>query len=47
MPLQQVERYFPPGTAWMYYKIYVGKNTADEIIRHILYPLHKECKGSR
>lgn len=35
---QHVERYFPPGTAWMYYKIYAGENTADEIIRGILYP---------
>lgn len=41
---QQVERYFPPGTAWMYYKIYVGKNTADEIIRQILYPFAQKMQ---
>jgi thiopeptide-type bacteriocin biosynthesis protein len=35
---RQVERYFPPGTEWMYYKIYVGEHTADGIIRDILYP---------
>lgn len=33
-----VERYFPPGTEWMYYKIYAGENTTDEIIRKVLYP---------
>ncbi len=37
-----IERYFPPGTEWMYYKIYAGENTTDEIIRNILYPFaHK------
>jgi len=43
----QVERYFPPGTAWMYYKIYVGKNTADEIIRNILYPFAQKMQGQK
>jgi thiopeptide-type bacteriocin biosynthesis protein len=44
---KQVERYFPPGTEWMYYKIYAGENTTDEIIRNILYPFAQKMQRQK
>jgi lantibiotic biosynthesis protein len=35
-PLPQVPRSFPPGSEWLYAKIYCGTVTADQVIREVL-----------
>ncbi len=34
-----VSRRFPPGSEWLYAKLYTGTSTADQIIREVLGPL--------
>lgn len=35
----QVERNFPIGSEWLYYKIYCGINTADKVLKEIVAPV--------
>jgi lantibiotic biosynthesis protein len=36
------ERKFMPGSEWVYYKIYCGSKTADEILQNCIYPLSEK-----
>lgn len=33
--MQQVQRYFPPGSEWLYYKIYMGSSTSEQYLVEI------------
>ncbi|MBK7885354.1 MAG: thiopeptide-type bacteriocin biosynthesis protein [Chitinophagaceae bacterium] len=35
----QVQRNFPPGSEWVYYKLYCGIKSADKILLELIYPL--------
>ncbi|RKN02744.1 hypothetical protein D7035_22875, partial [Aquimarina sp. AD1] len=37
----QVKRTFIPGEEWLYYKIYCGARTSDNILMNTIYPLMK------
>ena len=36
------KRYFPPGSEWLYYKIYCGYETADELLANVIGKLSKQ-----
>ncbi len=38
-PLPQAERSFPPGSRWLYAKLYTGTATADQVLRDVVAPL--------
>jgi thiopeptide-type bacteriocin biosynthesis protein len=38
-PLTKVTRTFPPGTDWLYVKLYTGISTADYVLRDMIRPL--------
>jgi thiopeptide-type bacteriocin biosynthesis protein len=40
------ERVFPPGSEWLYLKLYTGKATADKILRETIRPLTEELAAS-
>jgi thiopeptide-type bacteriocin biosynthesis protein len=42
-PRTPVERIFPPGSEWLYAKIYTGTATADQVLRDELAPLAAEA----
>ena len=35
----RVARRFPPGSEWLYWKIYCGAGTADRVLREVIVPL--------
>lgn len=37
-----MRRYFPPGSEWLYYKIYCGYETADELLADVIGKLSKQ-----
>lgn len=37
-----MRRYFPPGSEWLYYKIYCGYETADELLVDVIGKLSKQ-----
>ena len=37
-----MRRYFPPGSEWLYYKIYCGYETADELLSEVIGKLSKQ-----
>ena len=41
-----VQRTFLPGSEWLYYKIYCGSKTADELLSQLLHPLTARLLGS-
>jgi thiopeptide-type bacteriocin biosynthesis protein len=41
-----ITRTFPPGSEWLYAKIYTGTATADRILRDVVRPLVEELLGS-
>jgi thiopeptide-type bacteriocin biosynthesis protein len=41
-PHLPIPRSFPPGSEWLYAKIYCGAVTADQVIREVLAPVAKE-----
>ncbi len=41
-----VQRTFPPGSEWLYAKLYTGTATADQILRDVIAPLVAEVLGS-
>ncbi|MGE5177983.1 MAG: lantibiotic dehydratase [Bacteroidota bacterium] len=40
-----VRRVFPPGSEWLYAKIYTGASGADQALRHIVAPLVERLAG--
>ncbi len=38
-----VKRTFPPGSEWLYIKLYTGKSTADQLLRELVRPLVNEA----
>src|SRR6202030_2223556 len=38
----QVRRTFPPGSEWLFAKLYTGTATADRVLRDVLAPLVRE-----
>jgi len=41
------ERRFPPGSAWLYAKLYTGTSTADHLLRELVRPLVRRVTRSR
>ncbi len=39
-------RTFPPGSEWLYAKLYTGTATADEVLREVIHPLVAEVLGA-
>jgi thiopeptide-type bacteriocin biosynthesis protein len=39
-------RSFPPGSEWLYFKLYTGPATADEVLRDVVRPIVTETMGS-
>ena len=39
----QVRRCFPPGSEWLYAKLYTGTATADRVLRDVLAPLVRQA----
>jgi thiopeptide-type bacteriocin biosynthesis protein len=39
MPAENIQRKFLPGSPWLYYKVYCGTKTADEILLRCIEPL--------
>jgi thiopeptide-type bacteriocin biosynthesis protein len=38
-----VRRRFPPGSEWLYAKLYTGTGTADKVLNHLVGPLVRSC----
>jgi lantibiotic biosynthesis protein len=45
-PLPPVRRSFPPGSEWLYVKLYTGTATADVLLREVVAPVVREAVGS-
>lgn len=43
IPVAVAERKFPPGSEWLYAKIYTGEATADKLLVHVVRPLLHDC----
>jgi lantibiotic biosynthesis protein len=41
-----VRRRFPPGSEWLYAKLYTGTGTADQVLNHLVGPLVRSCVAS-
>jgi thiopeptide-type bacteriocin biosynthesis protein len=41
-----VRRRFPPGSEWLYAKLYTGAGTADLVLNHLVGPLVRTCIAS-
>ncbi len=41
-----VRRTFPPGSEWLYAKLYTGSATADRVLRDAVGPLARQCLAS-
>jgi thiopeptide-type bacteriocin biosynthesis protein len=41
-----VRRRFPPGTEWLYAKLYTGAGTADQVLNHLVGPLVRSSLAS-
>jgi thiopeptide-type bacteriocin biosynthesis protein len=39
-------RRFPPGSQWLYAKLYTGAGTADQVLNHLVGPLVRSCLAS-
>jgi thiopeptide-type bacteriocin biosynthesis protein len=39
------QRHFPPGSEWLYVKIYAGINTTEKILKTVIKPLVEELGG--
>jgi thiopeptide-type bacteriocin biosynthesis protein len=40
-----VQRSFPPGSEWLYAKLYTGTSTADRVLREVVTPLVRSAVG--
>ncbi|MCF6406641.1 lantibiotic dehydratase [Chitinophaga filiformis] len=41
------QRHFPPGSEWLYLKIYAGVNTTEKILKTVIKPLVEELSAKR
>jgi lantibiotic biosynthesis protein len=41
-----VRRRFPPGSEWLYAKLYTGTGTADQVLNQLVGPLVRSCLAS-
>jgi lantibiotic biosynthesis protein len=41
-----IQRHFPPGSEWLYVKIYTGINTAEKVLKTIILPLAESLEES-
>lgn len=46
VPAATVQRSFLPGSEWLYAKLYLGKATADTILREVIGPVTREMQTS-
>lgn len=44
-PTPSIQRSFPPGSEWMYIKIYIGPTSADKILLQGIHPLLEQTRG--
>lgn len=42
-----IQRKFIPGSQWLYFKIYTGVKTADEVLAHTIRPFLRELYAER
>lgn len=45
-PLIPVRRSFPPGSEWLYAKLYTGTSTADGLLRDVVDPVMREAAAA-
>jgi class I lanthipeptide synthase len=45
-PVSSVGRRFPPGSEWLYAKLYTGTGTADQLLNHVVGPLVRSAVAS-
>lgn len=46
-PALQVRRSFPPGSEWLYVKLYTGSATADQVLRTAVAPIVRKALRAR
>lgn len=46
-PPTTVQRTFPPGSSWLYAKLYTGTATADEVLRNVVAPTVELAKTGK
>ncbi|HEV7519039.1 MAG TPA: thiopeptide-type bacteriocin biosynthesis protein, partial [Thermoanaerobaculia bacterium] len=44
-PIPASPRSFPPGSEWLYVKLYTGSSTADRVLRELIAPVVEEALG--
>ena len=45
-PRVQVRESFPPGSEWLYAKLYTGTSTADAVLRDVVLPVVREARAA-
>jgi lantibiotic biosynthesis protein len=46
VPSSAIQRSFLPGSEWLYVKLYLGRSTADAVLRDVLGPITRELLAS-
>ncbi|HEU0105120.1 MAG TPA: lantibiotic dehydratase, partial [Vicinamibacteria bacterium] len=46
LPVAARRRSFPPGTEWLYAKVYTGASSGDRILRDVIVPLTRQVVGA-
>jgi len=46
VPAGAIERSFLPGSEWLYAKLYLGRSTADAVLREVVGPVAREVQAS-
>ena len=44
--IQRMERVFPPGSEWLYAKLYTGTSTADQVLSDVVRPIVEDTQRS-
>lgn len=42
--MKPIKRFFPPGSEWLYFKIYSGEATCDKLLTDLILPFSKFCQ---
>ena len=45
--MSTIQRTFIPGSSWIYFKLYTGKKTADDILINVINPIIKKLQKER
>lgn len=45
-PMKPICRTFPPGTEWLYAKLYTGTSTGDQLLREVIAPIVRQAMMS-